>query len=395
MIQRLGHLVEQVTAAPDDEPMPFVALENLESRTGELLPDMELPLMVPDPTGTTSFREGDVLFGKLRPYLAKSWRADRRGSCSTELIVMRPRRSVDDRWLAYLAQSDLLVEWAIATSEGVKMPRTSWEKLRLLRIDPPTKAEQHAIADYLDDETARIDKVVHVRREVARLHAEHARTAMAEALAGEPRARLATVLSSIEQGWSPSAADATRQDDDAWAVLKLSAVTGGTYSPQFHKVLDEPPGANKKYEVRKGDLLLTRANTPELVGDVAFVRETPQHLLLPDLVYRLSFLRDRTDGSYLSYALRAVEVRGQLSAVARGSSQSMVKLRSEDIRDLRVPLPSLRRQRELAAECDRIAGRSADTQRAMLAQIDLLLERRQALITAAVTGQLEIPGVAA
>jgi type I restriction enzyme, S subunit len=154
--RRLGHLVELVTTAPGDDPRPFVALENIGSRTGSLLPDTELPRRTPEPTGMTAFQQGDVLFGKLRPYLAKSWRADRDGVCSTELIVMRPQPSVDGRWLAYLAQSDLLVEWAVATSEGVKMPRTSWEKLRLLKVDPPQRAEQRVLADYLERETRRI-----------------------------------------------------------------------------------------------------------------------------------------------------------------------------------------------------------------------------------------------
>lgn len=169
MSQRLGHHVDQVVTASGEEPLPFVALENIGSRTGRLLPDAEVPLRVPEPTGMTSFRGGDVLFGKLRPYLAKSWRADRTGICSTELIVMRPRPTVDARWLGYLAQSDLLVEWAVATSEGVKMPRTSWEKLRLLELDAPSVDEQRAIADYLDAETARIDSVAAARRRVAAL----------------------------------------------------------------------------------------------------------------------------------------------------------------------------------------------------------------------------------
>ncbi len=107
-----------------------------------LLPDTDCRLRAPDPRASTGFRPATFSFGKLRPYLAKSWRADRRGCCSTELIVMRPRPSVDGRWLAYLAQSRPPRRMGSLRSEGVKMPRTSWEKNRLLQVDAPTKAEQ-------------------------------------------------------------------------------------------------------------------------------------------------------------------------------------------------------------------------------------------------------------
>jgi type I restriction enzyme S subunit len=188
------------------------------------------------------------------------------------------------------------------------------------------------------------------------------------------------------------AADVTRDGEDDWAVLKLSAVTGGTYRPQHHKVLGEAPGANTRYEVRAGDLLMTRANTPQLVGDVAYVSSTPRHLLLPDLVYRLGYDANRADGNYLAFALRTPEVRGQLAAIARGSSQSMVKLRAEDIKALTIALPAVARQRRLASQFIARAESGAATHKAMLRQIDLLLERRQALVTEAVTGELACLG---
>ena len=204
MIQRLGRLVDLVTAVAGDDPVPFVALENIASRTGSLLPDAELPLRGPDPTGMTEFQEGDVLFGKLRPYLAKSWRADTRGVCSTELIVMRPRPTVDGRWLGYLAQSDLLVAWAVATSEGVKMPRTSWEKLRLLEVDAPSLAEQLSVADYLDADAARIDALIGRKRDLLNLLATRRASFVVALVAGNedasPRADLPW-LAAVPSSW--------------------------------------------------------------------------------------------------------------------------------------------------------------------------------------------------
>lgn len=148
MTVRLKVAVDLMTSCVSSEVRPFVALEHLESGTGRLVSDVELPERTAPDTGAASVEPGDVLFGKLRPYLAKTWLADRPVFASTELLCLRPRAGVDSRWLAYLVASNPVVEWAVATSDGTKMPRTSWEKLAEYRIGIPPIAEQRAIADY-------------------------------------------------------------------------------------------------------------------------------------------------------------------------------------------------------------------------------------------------------
>lgn len=72
-----------------------------------------------------------------------------------ELLCLRPRPSVDSRWLFYRLLSRPVVDWAIATSEGTKMPRTRWDRLGELRVPVPGLSHQRNIADFLDAETAR------------------------------------------------------------------------------------------------------------------------------------------------------------------------------------------------------------------------------------------------
>lgn len=348
-------------------------------------------------------RGGDVVINRMSAYQGALGLASQPGVVSPDYLVLEVIRSVDPAWLSYAFRSTWFVAEMAARVRGigsmdqgnVRTPRINWEDLSRIELSVPSTRQQRAIANYLDAETKRIDAMVGILRSLAALHTERLLAALAQALDDEPRHRLATVLTSIEQGWSPSAADFQRDDAATWAVLKLSAVTGGAYGPHHHKVLNEPPGANVKYEVRPGDLLMTRANTPDLVGDAVFVASTPRGLLMPDLVYRLRYRLDRADGQYLAFALRTPEVRNQISAIARGSSQSMVKLRGEDIKALTLPLPAKVRQRQLAARFLVDAQRAERVQAAMRQQTELLLERRQALITAAVTGQLEVPGVAA
>lgn len=254
----------------------------------------------------------------------------------------------------------------------------------------PSAATQRIIADYLDAETARIDALVSARARQRDLLTERQKAFVAAVVAAAgPRVRLANVITSIEQGASPQCSDQPAGPGER-GVLKLSAVSPRGFSPGENKLLADDVHGTRAV-VRDGDLLVTRANTPMLVGLAAVARLANDDvtLLLPDLIYRLR-LRGGQDPDYLQLALSTPDARGQLTATARGSSRSMVKLRGADLRELRIPLPVIDRQRTIASEARTQSARVQRGLGAIDCQITLLRERRQALITAAVTGKLDV-----
>lgn len=96
-----------------------------------------------------AFRPGDVLYGKLRPYLDKAALAEWEGICSTDILVLRAQNGLEPEFLAYLAHTRTFLEYAIATMTGVNHPRTSWKALQQLKVPLPPLPEQRAIADTL------------------------------------------------------------------------------------------------------------------------------------------------------------------------------------------------------------------------------------------------------
>ena len=133
---------------------PYIGMENVESWTGRLL-DTDLEV-----TGAAdTFEAGDVLFGKLRPYLAKAVLADASGQCSSEFLVMKPK-SVSSRFFHLLVLSDGFVRTVDSATYGTKMPRANWEIVGGIGIPVPDVCEQQAIANFLDRETAKIDALI-------------------------------------------------------------------------------------------------------------------------------------------------------------------------------------------------------------------------------------------
>ncbi len=197
------------------------------------------------------------------------------------------------------------------------------------------------------------------------------------------------LLTAIEQGWSPVAEDRTVSDEE-WGVVKISAIGRGTFYPQEVKALPDGVVAPTQYEIRSGDLLLTRGNTPDLVGDVCAVSEVRPRLMLSDLIYRLSVAHYKTTPRYLAYWLLSRAGRYQISRDARGSSQSMVKISQEHIRSWLVTVPSLHEQRTIVRVIDQEATKIDALMVKVRYHIDALREYRTTLISAAVTGKIDV-----
>ena len=125
--------------------MHCVELEHLEQNSGR-----RLGYIVAEKQNSMKrlFKTGDVLFGKLRPYLRKFWLATENGCCSTEIWVLRPNDVVLSEFLLSLVSSDPFISIA-NTSEGTKMPRANWDLVSGVEFSVPCLEEQRLIADFL------------------------------------------------------------------------------------------------------------------------------------------------------------------------------------------------------------------------------------------------------
>ena len=163
---------------------------------------------------------------------------------------------------------------------------------------------------------------------------------------------LGDVLEGIEAGKSPKAQERGAEPNEL-GVLKVSSVTWGQFRPEENKAIlpDYNPGSCPR--VCKGDLLISRANTVELVGAVAMAEKDYPNLLLSDKTLRLIPCLKQVSPRYLLYALRTPLVRHHLESHATGTSGSMRNISQVSISTSPIPLPPLHEQRRIAAILDK------------------------------------------
>ena len=134
-----GNISEQTLKRP--KGMGYIALEHVESWTGRVTCEGAEP----GDGQLKRFRPGDVLFGKLRPYLAKVVHAKSHGLCVGEFFVLRTRRGISPRFLEYVLRSTPSIDWINSSTFGARMPRADWAFIGDMRFPVPAPTEQAAI----------------------------------------------------------------------------------------------------------------------------------------------------------------------------------------------------------------------------------------------------------
>ncbi|CAN7253029.1 restriction endonuclease subunit S [Pseudorhodoferax sp. LjRoot39] len=197
------------------------------------------------------------------------------------------------------------------------------------------------------------------------------------------------IASSIEQGWSPQCENFPAETPDEWGVMKVGCVNGGTFRSSENKKLPAELQPMEHYSLKRGDLLISRANTRELVGSAAVVPDNFHNLLLCDKLYRLRADKSQCVVTYLAYYLGTRLAKSQMELDATGASSSMLNIGQSAVLDLLMPLPRLAEQEGIATFLDHETAKID----ALIAEqeklIALLAEKRQATISHAVTRGLD------
>lgn len=198
---------------------------------------------------------------------------------------------------------------------------------------------------------------------------------------------LKRTITKIESGTSVNAADYPAELG-ALGVLKTSCVYTGQFDWKENKTVDDNDLEKVSCPLVLNTLVVSRMNTPELVGATGLVTEAPQNIYLPDRLWQVYFEKTQSP-LFIFYFTKSFEYRTQVKTVCSGTSSSMQNLGQDDFRAILLAVPSLHEQTQIARFLDYEIARIDALIEEQKHLIELLKEKRQAVISHTVTKGLD------
>ena len=150
-IKFISKLINEKTS----EKSNVIALENIESWTGKYI-ETESSFE----SDAVKFKKNDVLFGKLRPYLAKVYLVQNQGEAVGDIYVLRPNKLIHPQFLKFFMLSEKFIDYVNSSTNGTKMPRANWDFIGCISIFLPHIKVQHEIVEYLESAVLKIELII-------------------------------------------------------------------------------------------------------------------------------------------------------------------------------------------------------------------------------------------
>lgn len=409
-VRRLKSAAANVIEQTNDmnEREVYVALEHVESWTGRVRPQSDSKLF----SGHVKrFKFNDVLFGKLRPYLAKVTRVGLDGVCAGEFFVLRPTdRSLSSAYLELQLRAKHTIDVINGSTFGAKMPRADWQFCGNLPIPLPPPDEQAAIVRVLDWANGRLERAIRAKRKVIALLNEQKQAIIHRAVTRgiDPSVPLKDSgvpwLGEIPKHWevrrlrhliqgrltygANAAAEFTNQEWPRYIRITDFRTDGALKAETFRSL---PPAIAAGYMVQPGDILLARSGATvgkaflvkALTGPAChagyLIRARPdRNLVLPD--YLFGFTQSKAFAAWKDSTFNTATIQN---------------IGADKYANLSLPLPPLSEQIALldflTNEQRPLVAAIARLER----EITLLREYRTRLVADVVTGKLDVRAVAA
>lgn len=396
---RFGHAMEKIDERAPGVDLPLMSVSQTRGviRRSELT---DAPQRAESLDNYKVCRTNDIVFNKMSIRAGAMGVAAEDGLVTYHYEVMRPRKGTDSRFIAYLMKSIWFTEELIKRERGigagdqanVRTTEVPFSVLKTIDAYIPEQDEQRAIADYLDSETARIDVLIKEQQRLVGMLRERRAALISTALTPTHSWLLRRIkhIGETSLGKMLDAGRAVRTGDELKPYVRAADVRGdGTVNLANLNQMPFSEAEMKTFDLRAGDVLLIEGGAT--VGRPGFMFESAPGVAFQKTVNRLR-VGHQVDARFVYWSMLSLYESAYYAN--HYGSVSFVHLTGEKLREVELHLPSVEEQRVIAAHLDeqtaKIDALIAETQRF----IELARERRAALITTAVTGQMDVRAVA-
>lgn len=295
------------------------------------------------------FYAGDVLYGRLRPYLNKVCMPDFEGVCSTEILIFSPSSGLYNPFLKHYLSSAEFVDYASSNSKGINLPRISQKEIDKKSVNLPPLNEQKRIADKLDQVLEEINSAKSRLDQIPTILKNFRQSVLKAYL--DPKAtwkskKLGDLLEDLRYGTSKKCS----YDNDGTPILRIPNVSDGKIDPNDMKYTQLGEKEYSKLSLRKGDILIIRSNgSISLVGKTALINKEESGWGFAGYLIRLRFDPNKIDPVFLNYYLAAPKIRDYIELTGR-STNGVNNINSKEISNIEIVYPDIEEQRKLAAQ---------------------------------------------
>ncbi len=340
------------------------------------------------------FDAGDILYGKLRPYLNKVVYADQSGVCTTEIVPIKPNDTVDGRYLFHWLRHPQFLAYVTEVSHGVNMPRLGTDSGRQAPFVLAPRQEQKRIADKLDTVLSRVDALNARLARVAPLLKRFRQSVLTAATSGRLIATSLDVNTEFQTVFlsqlvnEPLRNGKSVPDGTGSPVLRLTALHGHEVNFSESKLGLWEDIDPSRFFVKEGDFLVSRGNgSKNLVGQGALVGELPFDAAFPDTIIRIRPNSQICLPKFLQLTWESKMVRYQIESKAK-TTAGIWKISQSDLGGIKIPLPSVEEQSEIIRRVETLFA-FADRLEARLQAARTAAERlTPALLAKAFRGEL-------
>ncbi len=390
-VERLKAAVAQINDQTSEKKTDevYVALEHVESWTGRVrLPTNNITFN----SQVKRFHRDDVLFGKLRPYLAKVTRLSVEGVCVGEFLVLRPRSSaILSPFLENILRSKPIIDVINSSTYGAKMPRADWGFIGNLLLCFPPNSEQSAIVRYLDHIDRRIRRYIRAKQKLIKLLEEQKQAIIHQAVTRglDPDVKLKP-SGDIPEHWEIRRngrlfAQRNQTGFSELPILEVSLKTGIRVRDFENSTRKQVMSDREKYKrAVKGDIAYNMMRMWQGAVGVAPV----DGLISP--AYVVARPLDGVDPRYFSNLFRTSDYMNEVDRCSRGIVKDRNRLYWEDFKQIHSPYPPLEEQTQIADAIEETKHAINHAIEQVMHEISLLREYRTRLIADVVTGKLDV-----
>lgn len=273
-------------------------------------------------------------------------------------------------------------------SKATTVPSVRKSEIEEIAFPLPSLSDQHAIVSKIEELLSELDKGKQ-QLETAQQQLKIYRQAVFNlAIKGEATIPIESIIDSLDQGWSPKCHNEPSKSNSEWCVIKTTAIQAGYFLDNENKLLPKSLEPRKQHELKKGDLLITRAGPRVRVGVCCMVKQTRPKLLNCDKVYRMRINSSVAIPEYIELLLNTPKYSKEIEKMKTGISDSGVNLTQKGFLKILLPIPSLKEQQFIVQEIESrlsVCDKVEESITTSLAQAETL---RQSILKKAFEGKL-------